>query len=72
MATIKYATIRYQALDRCFGNFGKKYFIEDLIEAQNKAIYDFTKSPEGIKNRQTFDDTKFKKSDQGWFYPQYD
>lgn len=69
MATNKHATIRYQALDRCFNNFGRKYFIEDLIEACNEAIYDYTGSVEGVKRRQIFDDIKFMESDQGWSIP---
>lgn len=69
MATNKHATIRYQALDRCFGNFGRRYFIEDLIEACNEAIYDFTGSSEGVKRRQIFDDINFMESDQGWSIP---
>ncbi len=28
MGTNQHAVIRYQALDRCFSNWGKKYFIE--------------------------------------------
>jgi len=31
MATNKHATIRYQTLDRCFGNFGRKFFIETIL-----------------------------------------
>lgn len=41
MSTNKNAIIRYQALDRCFRRTGKKYFIEDLIEACNEALYDY-------------------------------
>lgn len=49
MATNKHAIIRYQALDKCFRNIGKRYFMDDLIEACNQAIYEFTGSNEGIK-----------------------
>ena len=42
MGTNQHAVIRYQALDRCFSNWGKKYFIEDLIEACNNAIYEYS------------------------------
>ena len=69
MATNKHATIRYHALDLCFGNSGRKYFIEDLIEACNNAIYDYTGTSEGIKRRQIFDDIKFMESEQGWSIP---
>lgn len=69
MATNKHATIRYHALDQCFSNPGRKYFIEDLIEACNSSIYEYTGSPEGIKRRQVFDDIKFMESEQGWSIP---
>ncbi len=69
MATNKHATIRYHALDLCFSNPGRKYFIEDLIDACNNAIYNYTGTSEGIKRRQIFDDIKFMESEQGWSIP---
>ena len=69
MATNKHATIRYHALDRCFSNSGRKYFIEDLIEACNEAIYDFSGIEDGVKRRQVFDDITFMESEQGWSIP---
>lgn len=66
MATNKHAIIRYQALDKCFRNIGKRYFMDDLIEACNQAIYEFTGSNEGIKKRQVFEDIKFMESDAGY------
>ena len=69
MATNKHATIRYHALDRCFSNFGRRFFIEDLIEACNVAIHDFTGIDDGVKRRQVFDDITFMESEQGWSIP---
>lgn len=69
MATNKHATIRYNALDRCFSNHGRKYFIDDLIEACNDAIYEFSGIENGVKRRQVFDDIKFMESEQGWSIP---
>jgi predicted DNA-binding transcriptional regulator YafY len=66
LATNKHAIIRYQALDKCFRNPGKRYYIEDLIDECNTAIYDFTGNPEGIKRRQVYDDITFMESEQGW------
>jgi predicted DNA-binding transcriptional regulator YafY len=66
MATNKHATIRYHALDRCFSNYGRRYFIEDLIVACNEAIYDFAGIEDGVKRRQVFDDITFMESEQGW------
>ena len=67
MATNKHAIIRYQALDKCFRNIGKRYFIDDLVEACNHAIYEFSVSSEGIKKRQVFEDIKFMESEAGYF-----
>lgn len=69
MATNKHATIRYHALDQCFSNPGRNYFIEDLIGACNNALYEYTGTLEGIKRRQIFDDIKFMESEQGWSIP---
>lgn len=69
MATNKHATIRYQALDKCFRNPGKRYYMEDLIEVCNAALYEFTGADTGIKRRQIFEDIKFMESPQGWNVP---
>lgn len=69
MATNKHATIRYHALDQCFSNPGRKYFIEDLIEACNSALYEYAGILDGVKRRQIFDDIKFMESEQGWSIP---
>ncbi len=41
MATNKHAIIRYQALDKCFSNWYKRFDIEALVEACNEALYQF-------------------------------
>ena len=69
MSTNKHATIRYQTLNKCFRNPGKNYFIEDLIEACNEAIYEFSGISDGVKRRQVLDDIKFMESEQGWSIP---
>lgn len=69
MATNKLATIRYQALDKCFSNQGRKYYMENLVEECNKAIYEFSGNEIGIKKRQIFEDIKFMESPQGWNIP---
>ncbi|MGY5353682.1 helix-turn-helix transcriptional regulator [Wenyingzhuangia sp. IMCC45467] len=66
MATNKNAIIRYQALDKCFRNTGKRYAMNDLIEACNQALYDFNGTTDGIKRRQVYDDINFMKSEQGY------
>jgi predicted DNA-binding transcriptional regulator YafY len=69
MATNKHATIRYLALDRCFSNFGKRFFIQDLIDACNQALYDYSGILEGVKRRQIFDDITYMESSAGWEIP---
>lgn len=72
MPTNKNASIRYQALDKCFGRTNKKYFIEDLIEACNEALYEFngmnknTGERSSVKRRQIFDDIRYMESEAGW------
>lgn len=66
MATNKNAIIRYQALDKCFRNTGKRYAMVDLIDACNQALYNFNGETDGIKRRQVYDDINFMKSEQGY------
>lgn len=77
MATNKHAMIRYQALDACFANRYKRFFIEDLIEACNKALQEFYLSKEDtvndveyyVKRRTIFNDIAFMQSEEGWSAP---
>lgn len=76
MATNKHAIIRYQALDKCFSNRGRKFYIVDLIDACNEALYDHTGDEKfsdplnpGISRRQILDDIRFMESDAGWAIP---
>lgn len=69
MATNKHATIRYHALDRCFSNPGRKYYIDDLITACNEAIYESTGTDAGVKRRQVYNDIIFMESEAGWSVP---
>ncbi|MFR9542809.1 MAG: WYL domain-containing protein [Rikenellaceae bacterium] len=69
MATNKHAIIRYQALDKCFSNRGRRFYIDDLIEACNNALYNFTGIEDGVKRRQIFDDITFMESEEGYSIP---
>ncbi|KZS39735.1 transcriptional regulator [Aquimarina aggregata] len=69
MAINKNALIRYQTLDRCFRNPGKRYYIEDLLEACNEALFELNPNLLGIKKRQLYDDIRFMESSQGWQIP---
>jgi hypothetical protein len=69
MATNKNATIRYQTLDRCFRNPGRKYNIDDLVYACNEALYDIDTNSSGIKKRQVYEDIKFMQDSRGFDAP---
>ena len=65
MATNKNAQISYHALDRCLGNWSKRFYIEDLIKACNDALYDDNGS-EGVQKRQVQADLDFLESQEGY------
>lgn len=69
MSINKNALIRYNTLDRCFRNSGRMYFIEDLLNECNDALYEFDPNSDGIQKRQLFDDIRFMESNQGWSIP---
>lgn len=66
MAINKNALIRYQALDKCFKNSGRKYFMADLIDACNRALQELNPDSSGISVRQVYDDIRYMESEQGW------
>lgn len=66
MAINKNALIRYQALDKCFKNSGRKYFMEDLIDACDRALQELNPDSGGISLRQVYDDIRYMESEQGW------
>lgn len=66
MAVTKNALIRYQTLDKCFRNPGRKYGINDLLEACNNSLIELNPLSEGIRKRQLYEDIKFMQSPQGW------
>ncbi|MCF6171504.1 MAG: WYL domain-containing protein [Bacteroidales bacterium] len=65
----KNAIIRYQILDKCFRNPGRRYFIDDLLEACNNALAENNPDTGGIQRRQLFDDIRFMESEKGWSVP---
>lgn len=69
MSTNKNATIRYQALDRCFRNPGRKYYIDNLIDACNEALLDIDPNSTGVKRRQIYEDIKFMQDSKGFDAP---
>lgn len=69
MPTNKNASIRYQALDRCFRDRSHRYYIDDLIVKCEKALCDYNGYDSGVSRRQVFEDIKFMESESGWRIP---
>jgi predicted DNA-binding transcriptional regulator YafY len=69
MATNKNATSRYLALNQCFRNPGRNYYIDDLVKACNDALQDIDPDSTGIRKRQVYDDIKFMKDSKGYNAP---
>lgn len=68
MSTNKNAAIRYQALDKCFSDFHRRYYIETLMERCEEALESFNFEA-SISRRQIFDDIRFMESPAGWHIP---
>jgi len=68
MPTNKNASIRYQALDKCFRDFLHRYYIDDLIEKCEEALL-YYNGIGGVSRRQIFEDIKFMESETGWSIP---
>lgn len=76
MPTTHHPIVRYFALDECFSNPYREFYIEDLIQACNKALYEETGDEKyndplnpGISRRQIFEDIKFMESSQSYEIP---
>jgi len=65
----KNAVLRYQVLDKCFRNTGRKYCIDDLVEACNEALQDLEGINISVNKRQLYYDIRFMESEQGWSVP---
>ena len=68
MPTNKNASIRYQALDKCFRDQRHRYYIEDLLQKCEEALY-YYNGVGGVSKRQLFEDIKFMESETGWSIP---
>lgn len=69
MATNKNAVLRYNTLDKCFSNFGRRYYFKDLLGKVNEVLNDYDPEAAGIKIRQLRDDIRFMKSEAGYSAP---
>ena len=63
----KYQIIRYNTLDKCFQNFGKEYSIEELLDAVNEVLTDYSST--SIQVRQLRKDIAFMRSSAGYDAP---
>lgn len=66
MPVNKNAQLRYNVLDKCFRNTGRRYCAEDLLKAVNEALYESGAKRVGIKRRQLYLDIRFMESPEGW------
>lgn len=69
MAGNKNAVIRYRALDKCFSNPYKKFFIDDLIEYCSTVLTEHYAQETTVSRRQIFADMDFMKSEAGYDAP---
>jgi predicted DNA-binding transcriptional regulator YafY len=69
MATNKNAQLRYKALDECFANRYKKFFMDDLMAHCAQILSDHYAKSLSVSRRQIFDDIDFMKSDAGYQAP---
>lgn len=65
MPTNKNASIRYQALDKCFRDKYHRYYMEDLIDKCEEALF-YYNGVGGVSRRQIFEDIKYMESEAGW------
>jgi predicted DNA-binding transcriptional regulator YafY len=69
MAVIKNALLRYQTLDKCLRNSGRRYTFNDLLEEVNKALLEDNYLSNGIRDRQLKEDIRFMRSELGYSAP---
>lgn len=62
MATNKNARLRYEALDKCFSNFSRKFFIEDLQKAVCDYLFAQLSEEKTISKRQIYSDIQEMKT----------
>lgn len=65
----KSALVRYQALDRCFSDQHRKYYISDLMDACQEALFKLYDTKETISRRSIFYDMEFMASAVGYNAP---
>lgn len=69
MAYNKNATLRYNALDKCFGNPYKRFYIEDLLDSVSNTLSQHYGQDCSVSRRQILDDISFMRSVAGFQAP---
>lgn len=69
MAQNKNAVIRYKALDKCFSNFYKKFYINDLMDYCSQVLSEHYAKETTVSRRQIFADMDFMRSEAGYDAP---
>ena len=69
MAQNKNAHIRYKALDKCFSNRYKKFYINDLIDYCSGVLTEHYAQETTVSRRQIFDDMDFMRTEAGYDAP---
>lgn len=69
MATNKNAILRYNALDKCFSNPYKKFYVEDLIDYCSEALTEHYAKVTSVSRRQIYEDIDFIRSEAGYAAP---
>lgn len=69
MAQNKNAQIRYKALDKCFSNRYKKFYINDLIDYCSGVLTEHYAQETTVSRRQIFDDMDFMRTEAGYDAP---
>ena len=62
MATNKNARLRYEALDKCFSNFSRKFYIEDLQKACYNYLTEQLSIETTVSKRQVYSDIEEMKT----------
>ncbi len=60
----KNALLRYRTIDRCLRNTGRRWTLEDLVEACSDALYDYEGKPNPVSTRTVQLDIQMMRSDR--------
>ena len=70
MSQNKNALLRYRTIDRCLRNTGRRWTLQDLVDACSDALYDYEGRHENVSVRSVQRDIEMMRSDKlGYFAP---